>query len=152
MFRISCCFENILKKFIQSWFINTLAVLVAVYVVKQIRYEKPLDLLMASLLLGIFNAVLRPLLMFLTLPILILTLGLFTLVINAVLLYFVGYILRPHFYVDDFKSAFFGALIISVISMILNALTGNSKSTIRIQRRRSGGKSDRNNDGPVIDV
>jgi putative membrane protein len=141
-----------LKKFIQSWFINTLAVLVAVYVVKQIRYEKPLDLLMASLLLGIFNAVLRPLLMFLTLPILILTLGLFTLVINALLLYFVGYILRPHFYVDDFKAAFFGALIISIVSMILNVLTGNSKSTIRVERRRSRGKSDGNNDGPVIDV
>ena len=66
----SCC----VKKFIQSWLINTLAVLVAVYVVKGIHYEKPLDLVVASLLLGIFNAVLRPLLMFLALPLLILAL------------------------------------------------------------------------------
>jgi putative membrane protein len=141
-----------LKKFIQSWFINTLAVLVAVYLVKQIRYEKPLDVLMASLLLGILNAVLRPFLMFLTLPILILTLGLFTLVINALLLYFVGYVLRPHFYVDNFKSAFLGALIISVVSMILNVLTGTGKAQVRVERRHSRRKSDRNDGGPVIDV
>src|SRR5438876_10309795 len=86
------------KKFIQSWFINTLAVLVAVYLVKGIRYDKPLDLLVASLLLGILNAVLRPILLFLALPLLIVTLGLFTLVINALLLYFVGYVLRPPCY------------------------------------------------------
>jgi len=91
-----------LKKFIQSWLINTLAVLIAVYLVKGIHYEKPLDLVVASLLLGILNAVLRPVLMFLALPLLLFTLGLFTLVINALLLYFVGYVLRPHFYVDGF--------------------------------------------------
>jgi putative membrane protein len=141
-----------LKKFIQSWFINTLAVLVAVYLVKQIRYEKPLDLLVASLLLGILNAVLRPFLMFLALPLLILTLGLFMLVINAMLLYFVGFILRPHFYVDNFGSAFLGALIISVISMILNALTGTGKTRVRIERRQSRGHSDKDDGGPVIDV
>src|SRR5258706_9074067 len=131
-----------LKKFIQSWFINTLAVLVAVYLVKGIHYEKPLDLLVASLLLGILNAVLRPFLMFLTLPLLILTLGLFTLVINALLLYFVGYILRPHFYVDDFWTAFLGALIISVVAMILNALTGTGKAHVKIQRRQPRSDSD----------
>src|SRR6266478_2747231 len=106
-----------LKKFIQSWLINTLAVLVAAYNVKGIHYQKPLDLLVASLLLGILNAVLRPILWFLALPLLVLTLGLFMLVINAVLLYFVGYVLRPLFYVDDFSSAFWGALIIFIVSL-----------------------------------
>ena len=144
--------DRILKKFIQSWFINTLAVLVAVYLVNQIRYEKPLDLLVASLLLGILNAVLRPFLMFLALPLLIVTLGLFMLVINAILLYFVGYILRPHFYVDNFGSAFLGALIISVVSMILNALTGTGKTSVRIERHPSRGQSDKDDEGPVIDV
>ena len=140
-----------MKKFIQSWFINTLAVLVAVYLVKGIHYEKPLDLLMASLLLGILNAVLRPFLMFLTWPLLILTLGLFTLVINAVLLFFVGYILRPHFFVDDFWSALLGAVVISVVSMILNVLTGTGKARVHFERRNSKGDSD-SNGGPVIDV
>src|SRR3979409_1353554 len=105
-----------LKKFIQSWLINTLAVLVAVYLVKGIHYQKPLDLCVASLLLGILNAVLRPIIMLLALPLLIFTLGLFMLVINGLLLYFVGFMLRPHFFVDDFWSAFGGALIISIIS------------------------------------
>src|SRR5689334_24697079 len=100
------------KKFLQSWLINTLAVLVAVYVLRdKIIYEKPIDLIVASLLLGILNAVIRPVLMFLTLPLLIVTLGLFLLVINACVLYFVGYVMRPHFYVTDFLSAFWGALI-----------------------------------------
>jgi len=139
-----------LKKFIQSWLINTLAVLVAVYVIKGIHYDKPLDLLIASLLLGILNAVLRPVLMFLALPLLIFTLGLFTLVINALLLYFVGYVLRPHFYVDDFWSAFWGALIISIVGIILNSLTGTGSSRVKIERRRRPPGSD--GGGPVIDV
>jgi len=139
------------KRFIQSWFINTLAVLIAVYLVNGIHYHKPLDLVVASLLLGILNAVLRPFLMFLTLPLLILTLGLFMLVINALLLYFVGYILRPHFYVDSFGNAFLGALIISIVVMILNALTGTGKSSVQINQR-SRRDSDRDGGGPVIDV
>src|SRR5437016_559280 len=124
-----------LKKFIQSWFINTLAVLVAVYLVDGIHYRKPLDLCIASLLLGILNAFLRPIIMFFALPLLIVTLGLFMLVINAFLLYFVGLVLRPHFFVDDFWSAFWGALIISIISLILNTLTGTGTSRFRVERR-----------------
>jgi len=140
-----------LKKFIQSWLINTLAVLVAVYIVKGIHYQKPLDLCVASLLLGILNACLRPVLMVLALPLVVFTLGLFMLVINALLLYFVGFLLRPHFYVDDFWSAFWGALIISLVSLVLNTLTGTGTSRIRFQRRPP---KDSGNDGggPVIDV
>src|SRR2546423_14138228 len=111
------------KKFIQSWIINTMAVLVAVYIVRGIHYKKPLDLVAASLLLGILNAVLRPFLLFLALPLLIFTLGLFMLVINALMLYFVGFLLKPSFYVDGFASAFWGALIISIVSLVLNSLT-----------------------------
>src|SRR5689334_7464196 len=99
-----------MKKFIQSWLINTLAVLVAVYVIKGIHYTTALDLCVASLILGIINAIIRPALLILVLPLLIFTLGLFLLVINALILYFVGYILRPHFYVDSFSAAFWGAL------------------------------------------
>jgi len=122
-------------------------VLVAVYLVKGIHYEKPLDLIVASLVLGIFNAVLRPLIMLVALPLLIFTLGLFTLIINAALLYFVGYLLRPHFYVDTFSSAFWGALIISFVGLILNSLTGTGSSRIRVERHRHPP-----DDGPVIDV
>jgi putative membrane protein len=139
------------KKFLQSWLINTLAVLVAVYLVKGIQYEQWLDLLVASLLLGILNAALRPVLLFLALPLLIITLGLFTLFINALLLYFIGYVLRPHFAVDSLWSAFWGALIISLVSLVLNSLTGTGNSRIRVQRHRPP-KDHGGGNGPVIDV
>ncbi len=140
-----------MRRFFQSWAINTLAVLVAVYLVPGIRFEKGLDVLVAALVLGILNAVLRPILMFLALPLLIFTLGLFTLVINAGLLYFVGFLLKPHFYVETFGSAFWGALIISVVSLILNTLTGNTRSRIQVRRRRPP-PDPKDGDGPVIDV
>lgn len=139
------------RNFLKSWAINTLAVLVAVYLVEGIHYEQSVDLLVASLVLGILNAFLRPILMFLALPLLLVTLGLFTLVINALLLFFVGTILRPHFYVEDFWSALFGAIIIGVISVVLNTLTGSGQSRVRFERR-GGPPPDRGGDGPVIDV
>ncbi|HWI58044.1 MAG TPA: phage holin family protein [Bacillota bacterium] len=142
-----------MKKFIQNWLINTLAVLVAVYLVKGIHYEKALDLFVASLLLGILNAVLRPVLIFLTLPLLIFTLGLFRFVINALLLYFVGYLLYPRFYVDGFWNAFWGALIISLISVVLNSLTGTGNTRVQVKNRRpppTDSKPD--GGGPVIDI
>ena len=141
-----------MKKFLQSWAINTLAVLVAAYIVKGIHYHKPLDLLVASLVLGILNTLLRPVLMLLALPVLILTLGLFYFVINALILYFVGFLLRPYFYVDGFWDAFWGALIISLVSLVLNTLTGTGNSRVKIERRRPPPDSDRGGGGPVIDV
>src|SRR5262249_16648940 len=113
-------------------------------------YTSLSGLLVASLLLGIFNALLRPLLVLLSLPLVIFTLGLFTLVINALLLYFVGFLVKS-FVVDDFWAAFWGALIISVVSLILNTLTGTGDS--RIEFRRGKPPPGRGNGGgPVIDV
>ena len=140
-----------LKKFLASWAINTLAVgLAALIMHNHIHFQKPIYLLAASLLLGILNAILKPVIMFLALPLLVLTLGLFMFVINALLLYFVGFLLSPYFKVDTFWSAFLGALIISVVSVILNSLTGTGSS--RIQVRRHSRPSDPGGSGPVIDV
>ena len=141
-----------MKKFLQSWAFNTLAVLVAVSVIGGIHYQKPLDLFVASLLLGILNAVLRPILMLLTLPLLLFTLGLFRFVINAGLLYFVGSVLQPHFKVDSFLDAFWGALVISIVSLLLNLIAGGGKSRVRFERRRPPPDSGRGGSGPVIDV
>jgi putative membrane protein len=141
------------KRFIQSWVINTLAVLLAVYFLKGgIHYQKPLDLCVASLLLGILNAVLRPILTLLTLPLLIVTLGLFRFVINALLLYLVGYVLRPYFYVDGFSDAFWGALIISIVSVVLHGLTGTGRARVQFQHRRRPPDAGAGGHGPVIDV
>jgi putative membrane protein len=141
-------------RFLQSWIINTLAVLVAVMVLHNgISYDDKVgNLLVASLLLGILNAFVRPILMLIALPLLIFTLGLFTLVINALLLYLVGALLQPRFEVKSFGYAFLGALIISVISMALNLMTGNAR--VSVQRRRPPGSSPGpgGGNGPVIDV
>jgi putative membrane protein len=142
-------------RFLQSWIVNTLAVALAVMILRgHIHCDKNSYLLAAAFLLGILNAFVRPILMLIALPLLIFTLGLFTLVINALLLYFVGYLLKPSFYVDSFGYAFLGALIISIISIALNVLTGNSRMNV-IQRRGppgppKGGPGGGN--GPVIDV
>ena len=71
-----------LNIFLRTWFINTMGVLAAAYLVRGINYDSWTSLLFASLLLCVFNAVLRPVLLLLSLPLLLLTLGLFTLVIN----------------------------------------------------------------------
>jgi putative membrane protein len=143
-----------LLRFLKSWIISTLAVLVAAIILGgHIAYQTPTDLIVASLLLGILNAFVRPILMLLALPLLIFTLGLFTLVINALLLYFVGVLMGPHFHVDSFGFAFLGALIISIVSMALNVLTGGARVTV--QHRRSPppkNSRDDDDDKPVIDV
>ena len=143
-----------MKKFLQSWAINTAAVLVAVYMVPGIRFkdESLWTPFVTSLVLGILNAFIRPILMLFALPLLILTLGLFRLVINALVLYFVGLLLGGFFQVDNFWAAFLGALIISIVSMLLNLLTGGGNSRVRFERRRGPPGADRGGGGPVIDV
>ena len=98
-----------IKSFLKRWLVNTLAMLVVVTLVhvNGIHYKTDTDLLIAALVLAFLNAFLRPLLMLLSLPLLIFTLGLFTLVINAFLLYFVGNIWEG-FHVDSFHAAFWG--------------------------------------------
>jgi putative membrane protein len=139
-----------LLQFLGNWAINTIAVWVAVGLLHgHITFDSRSNLLLAALLLGLLNAFVRPILMFLALPLLIFTLGLFTLVINALLLYFVGYLMTPHFQVDSFGFAFLGALIIGVVSIALNALTGNARVSIRRGPPPPPGKK---SDNDVIDV
>ena len=141
-----------LKEFLQRWLITTVAVLVATHVVKGIHYETWQGLLVATLVLGFLNAFLRPMLLLLSLPLLIVTLGLFTLVINALLLYLVGQL--KFFHVDSFGAAFWGALLISVVTLILNSLTGTGNSRVEVRRNKpsSRGQDSDQDDGPVIDV
>lgn len=142
-----------LKAFIQRWIISTVAVLVASHVVPGISYGNWRDLLVATLVLGLLNSFLRPVLMLLSLPLLIFTLGLFTIVINAVLLLLVSWLLHDHFKVDGFWSAFWGALVISIVSLLLNSLTGTGDARVSVRRGDPPKKKpDDDKDGPVIDV
>src|SRR5688572_29609266 len=158
MFRLSharSVMPEKLKIFLQRWIISTVAVLVATFILRgRIDYGDWVDLLAATLLLGLLNSFLRPILMLLSLPLLIFTLGLFTIVINAVLLLLVSALLNEHFRVDGFWSAFWGALVISVVSLLLNSLTGTGNARVSVRR---GGppppkKPDDDKGGPVIDI
>jgi putative membrane protein len=145
-----------LVRFVQSWIINTFAVLLTVIFLRNhISYEDKLqNLLVVSLLLGILNAFVRPILMFIALPFVILTLGLFTFVINALLLSLLTELL-PFFHITtdghfSFLYAFIGAFIIWIISGMLNLLTGISRFSV--QRRGPPDNRGGGGNGPVIDV
>jgi putative membrane protein len=140
-----------IKRFLQGWAINTLAVLVAC-LLPGISYGNDVRvLLLASLLLGVFNAVVRPLLMLVALPLLIVTLGLFMLVINALLLLLVGRIVHG-FTVETFWWAVLGSIIISAVSLVMNTLTGTGKSRIHVRRSGPRRRPPDDGNGPIIDV
>jgi putative membrane protein len=146
-----------LVRFLLSWSVNTLAVALTALILRpHIDYISWSDLLMASLLLGILNTFVRPFLMLLALPLLIFTLGLFYFVINALLLYFISYLMHPNFTVSSFGYAFVGAALISIIGSFLNLMTGNSRSQVKVTRQRPPTPPRDRNDGPgsgpVIDV
>jgi len=100
--------------------VTTLAVLAAAHIVPGISYSGWGSLLGASLLLGIINAFVRPVLLLLSLPWIILTMGLFILVINALMMMLVSFLIPP-FQVDGFWSAFFGAIIVSIVCWIFSS-------------------------------
>ena len=102
------------------WLTLTAAILVSAYLIDGIRVAGFFSALCAAALIGIFNAVLRPLFLLLTLPVNILSLGLFTFVINAVLLKMVSSLIRG-FDVHGFWPALVGSLVIGLVSWMLNA-------------------------------
>jgi putative membrane protein len=99
--------------------INALALLVVTSIFQGIRFDNNRAMILAAVVLALVNTYLRPLVVILTLPINILTLGLFTLVINASMLELVSWLI-PAFHVDTFWTAMGGALVISIISVLLN--------------------------------
>jgi len=141
-----------MKSFLKRSLITGVAVILAANIVPGITYT-PEGLILATLLLGILNAIVRPIMVLLSLPLLIFTLGLFILVINAVLLYWVGHLLQPNFMVDSFVAAFWGSLVISLVSLVLNSLTKSGDSRIQFrQGKPPPPRPPKDDGGPVIDV
>ena len=97
--------------------LNALAILLAAYLIPGITVESFYVALLAALILGILNIIVKPILVILTLPITILTLGLFMFVINGFLFWFLGTFLNG-FHVDGFLTAILGALLVSFVSSI----------------------------------
>lgn len=108
------------------WILNALALLAVAYLLPAIHVAGFGSALIAALVLGLVNTLIRPLLILLTLPVTLITLGLFIFVINGLLFWFVGSILQG-FAVDGFWTAVLGALLYSVISWALASLLAPSR-------------------------
>ena len=110
-----------MTKIIIRWFLNALFLILITYLIPGIVISNIYSALATALILGVVNALIRPILIILTLPINILTLGLFTLVINGLLFWFVSSFVKG-FEVTGFLPAFFGALLLSVFTSLLNSI------------------------------
>jgi putative membrane protein len=119
-----------------KWLVNSLALFAADYLVGGITIYDFWSGLAAAALLGIVNAVIRPVLILLTLPINIMTLGLFTLVINAFMLRFVAWLVGG-ITITSFWAAFWGALVISLVSWFLSLFFD---SRLKVSFIRRGGR------------
>ena len=125
------------------WAVLTMAILLASHLIPGIYVRDFLSAFIAAALLGVLNVLLRPLLLLLTLPLTILTFGLFTFVINAFLLMMVSGVISG-FAVRGFGAAVLGAIVISVVGILFNILAESGT-----RHRRAGGESRREN---VIDL
>lgn len=104
-----------------TWLINALALLALPYIFTSIQVRSFTTALIAALVLGLINTLIRPILVLLTLPVTLLTLGLFIFVINGLLFWFVGSFIEG-FTVGGFWAGVFGAIVYSIISWALSAL------------------------------
>ena len=110
-----------------TWLINALALLAIKYIMPSITVDSFVTALIVAVVLGFINTLIRPIFVILTLPVTILTLGLFIFVIHGLLFWAVGSFV-PGFHVDGFWSGVFGAIIYSIISWALSALLLSKKS------------------------
>lgn len=124
-----------MKKLLIRWLIGALALFLASWIVPGIRIDGNGWIVYAvmAIILGLINALIRPILKLLSFPLIIVTLGLFTLVINALMLWLASSIavnwFKVGFYIDGFWSAFFGALIVSIATMILSAILDRKETS-----------------------
>jgi putative membrane protein len=109
-----------------SWLINAVALIALPYIFKSITVDTFFTALIVAVVLGLINTLIRPVLVLLTLPVTLLTLGLFIFVINGLLFWAVGSFV-PGFHVDGFWAGVFGAIVYSIISWALASLVPHRK-------------------------
>src|SRR3954451_24005176 len=124
-----------MKGFVLRVLIVAVGLWVASKIVPGVTISDAWSLLGAALILGLVNAVVRPVVIVMTLPLTVLTLGLFLLVINAAMLSFVAWLLDG-MTVDGFWSAFFGAIVVSLVSWLASAFIGGRGRVERIRVER----------------
>ena len=113
--------------------VNALALLVVTALFHKIWFDNQQATIIAAVVLALVNTYLRPLVVILTLPINILTLGLFTLVINGMMLELVSWLI-PAFHIEGFWTAVGGALVISIVSCLLNLFLRPDRVQVRVYR------------------
>jgi putative membrane protein len=128
---------NSLGPFLITWVITALSLWAASYLFKGIRFDSAGAIVIAALLLGFANAIVRPLLIVLTLPLTVLTLGLFLLVINALMILLVAALVRG-FHVSGFWTALFASIFISILSFVISATIDGGQPEARIHMPMDG--------------
>ena len=122
------------------WLITTLAVLTVPYLLSGVKVPSVGTALLTALVLGVLNALVRPVLILLTLPLTVVTLGFFILIINALLFMLAGAVV-PGLHVESFWSAFFASIIVSAVSWIMNSAIsggGGERTTVVVHRHGDG--------------
>jgi len=120
-----------MRHFVFRWFATTIAVMVAAALIHGIRYDSTGSLIGAALLLGILNAFVRPVLLILSAPLILLTLGFFILIVNGLMLLLVPSVVHG-FHVDSFGSAFWRAIVIGLVSWMLSAFFRGSDGRVHV--------------------
>jgi len=113
--------EDSSVRLILAWIINAVALFVLPYVFPWVRIDDPMAAIVAALVLGLINTLIRPILVLLTLPVTLLTLGLFIFIINGLLFWAVAHWVSG-FHVTGFWAAVFGAIVYSIISWVLSSI------------------------------
>ena len=113
-------------RFLLVWALNSLALLIVAYLFPGVQVQDWQAAAVAALVLGLVNVLVKPVLVLLTLPITIVTLGLFLLVINALLLWAVGSVV-PGFHVSGFWAGLVGAVLYSLVTWALSAILPDRK-------------------------
>ncbi|KQP12847.1 phage holin family protein [Pseudorhodoferax sp. Leaf267] len=123
--------------FLVHWAITALALWVASHIFKGLTFDSKGALAVSALLLGFANAIVKPLLIVLTLPLTLLTFGLFLLVINALVILLVAALVRG-FRISGFWTAVFASLFVSLLSIVIGSFVGGSDPATQIQMPQGG--------------
>lgn len=114
------------------WLFNSLLLIIVAFLTPGLSFTSYWSVLVTSLILGFLNALVRPILILLTLPINILTLGLFTLIINAIIFWLAGTIVKG-FNITSFSAAFWGALVYSLIVTLINLISADNYKVKKVR-------------------
>jgi putative membrane protein len=115
-----------MPQFVVTWIVTAVSLIVTSFFVPGVVIQTVTAAVIAAMIFGLVNAIIKPLLILFTLPLTVLSLGLFLLVINAICFLLVGYF-TPGFQVNGFFSALFGSIIVSIVVGLLNQLFDNKK-------------------------